>query len=54
MARLQAIYRLNAIPIPIPVLFSTEIEKSVLKFLQKHKAKSNPEQKRATLEILQY
>lgn len=33
----KAIYRLSAIPIKIPILLFTETEKTILKFMQKHK-----------------
>jgi hypothetical protein len=53
----RAIYMFNVIPIKIPMTSITEIEKSTLKFIQKHKrlqiAKAI-QSKKPTLGISQY
>jgi hypothetical protein len=53
-----AIYMFIAIPIKIPMAFITEIKKSTLNFIRKHKklqiAKAILSKKRTILEVSQY
>jgi hypothetical protein len=55
---LKVIYRFKAIPIKIPKSFFTEIEKSIHMFSYENikipDIKSNPDKKRAMLEVSQY
>jgi hypothetical protein len=54
----KVIYMFDAIPIKIPMTFITDIEKSTLKFIWKHKrsqlAKAILSKKSNTGEVLQY
>jgi hypothetical protein len=46
---LKVIYRFNAIPIKIPMIFFTKPEKTMLKFIRKHKRPQTGREKKAML-----